>query len=155
MNPIADLKAAIARLDNVPGNTPVELAASYGAPPALSYDERAGLVRLSVGGGSPAGRPTMAQLRAWFNVPQSGGSLQGPWDSARALEPFTWRGVLVMASALASGYHGVRRNGGSVGWGILWFAMGAALPGLTPLVAVAQGYGDCANNCRLSATERR
>jgi hypothetical protein len=154
MNPIADLRAAIARLDHVPGNTPVELAASYGAPPALAYDARIGLVRLNVGGGSPAGRPTMAQLRAWFSVPTSGG-LAGPWDSARGLEQLNWRGLLVLASALISGFHGVRRNGGSPFWGVVWFGLGAALPGVVPVVALAQGYGQCANNCRLSPTERR
>lgn len=154
MNPIADLKAAIARLDHVPGDTPVELMAAYGAPPMLAYDERAGIVRLNVGGGNPAGRPTMGQLRAWFGVPQQA-QLAGPWDSARGLEPFNLRGLLVFASALASGYHGVRRNGGSAFWGVVWFALGAALPGVVPLVGVAQGYGQCQNNCRRAPTERR
>lgn len=157
MNPLADLRAAVLRLDNVPASTPVILQASYGQGPSLSYDEPGGVVRLNVGGGQPAGRPTMGQLRAWLGLPPAGGgtNLAGFWDSARLTEPATWRGIATLASAFVSGFHGVRRNGGSVFWGLTWFAAGAALPGLVPLVAVAQGYGECSNNCRRASTEKR
>lgn len=154
MNPIVHLRTAISHLDHVPDSTPVEPTLAYGAPNALSYDENAGLVRLSIGWGQAMGRPTMGQLRAWLGLAPAG-ALAGPWDSARGLEPFTLRGMLVFASAVISGYHGVKRNGGSPFWGLVWFGLGAALPGVVPLVAVAQGYGQCANNCRSTPSEHR
>jgi hypothetical protein len=43
-------------------------------------------------------------------------------------------------SAAASGFHGMRRNNGSIGWGIVWFLLGATFPILTPVVGVAQGF---------------
>jgi hypothetical protein len=49
-------------------------------------------------------------------------------------------GVQVL-SAAASGYHGYKRHYGSVGWGLLWAALGLAFPIVTPAVAVSQGYG--------------
>jgi hypothetical protein len=48
---------------------------------------------------------------------------------------------LTLAVAAASGYHGVRRNRGSVGWGALWFIAGGLFPIFTPIVAIAQGFG--------------
>lgn len=157
MTPLADLRRAVLDLDNVPAGTPVVLQASYGERPSLSWDQANGVVRLNIGGGQPQGRPTMGQLRAWLSLPPEGraGDLRGFWDSARLREPSTWRGIATFASAAVSGFHGVKRNGGSVFWGVWWFAWGAALPGLAPLVAVAQGYGDCANNCRRAPTEKR
>lgn len=50
-------------------------------------------------------------------------------------------GMLSLVSALASGYHGVRRNDGSIGWGIAWFALGGLFPLVTPVFALAQGFG--------------
>jgi hypothetical protein len=49
-------------------------------------------------------------------------------------------GFIALASAAASGYHGVKRHRGSVGWGAAWFMLGGVFPVLTPVVAVAQGY---------------
>lgn len=49
-------------------------------------------------------------------------------------------GFLAVASAAASGYHGIKRHRGSVGWGVAWFFLGGMFPVLTPVVAVAQGY---------------
>ncbi len=48
--------------------------------------------------------------------------------------------VLATASAAASAYHGYKRNR-SVGWAIWWFFMGGLFPVVTPVIAVAQGYG--------------
>lgn len=156
-NPLSDLRAAVRSLDHVPDQTPVELTLSYGAPNAITFDGT--VVRMSIGWGNSAGRPTMGQVRAWLRLPPGQGGaadLAGPWASATGREPImTWRGAAVMASAIASGYHGVRRNGGSAFWGLIWFGLGAALPGLVPVVAAAQGYGQCANNCRRAATEAR
>lgn len=154
MNPVAELRAAVAALPHVPDTTPVEPTLAFGAPNALVFDTPNNVVRLSVGWGQATGRPTMGQLRAWLGL-KPGGGLAGPWASARGLEDiWTWRGALVFASALASGYHGVKRNGGSAWWGLVWFAAGAALPGLVPLVAAAQGYGQCTSNCAWTPTER-
>lgn len=156
MNPIADLRAAVLSLNQVPDSTPVEPSFAYGSPSMLSYDANAGVVHLSVGGGRPNGRPTMGQLRTWLGLPSivaaPAPALAGVWDSLKAQEPATIRGVLTFVSAAASGYHGARRNGGSIFWGLIWFAAGAALPGLFPIVAVAQGYGSCVNNCRRGST---
>lgn len=55
----------------------------------------------------------------------------------------TWSkvyGALAIASAVASGYHGVRRHNGSVLWGLLWFGLGGLFPVVTPTVAFAQGF---------------
>ena len=49
-------------------------------------------------------------------------------------------GFIALASAAASGYHGVKRHRGSVAWGAAWFLLGGVFPVLTPVVAVAQGY---------------
>lgn len=49
-------------------------------------------------------------------------------------------GVVTLASAATSAYHGARRNQ-SVGWAIWWFTMGLLFPVITPTVAVAQGFG--------------
>lgn len=37
-------------------------------------------------------------------------------------------------------YHGYRRNG-SVGWALLWGALGYAMPVVTTVIATAQGFG--------------
>jgi hypothetical protein len=49
-------------------------------------------------------------------------------------------GVLTLASATASAFHGYRRNQ-SIGWAIVWFAMGLCFPIFTPTIAIAQGFG--------------
>lgn len=49
-------------------------------------------------------------------------------------------GVLATASAAASAYHGYKRNE-SIGWAIWWFFMGSLFPVITPVIAVAQGFG--------------
>lgn len=49
-------------------------------------------------------------------------------------------GVLALLSAAASGYHGYRRNQ-SIGWAAVWFALGSIFPVVTPVIALAQGFG--------------
>lgn len=54
---------------------------------------------------------------------------------------YAWAwGLLSTASAALSGYHGYKRNN-SVGWAIGWFVLGSFFPVVTPVIAVAQGYG--------------
>jgi ABC-type glycerol-3-phosphate transport system permease component len=53
------------------------------------------------------------------------------------------RGLRVGSAAL-SGYHGARRNGGSIFWGAWWFGASYLLPFGTyavPAFALAQGFG--------------
>jgi hypothetical protein len=50
-------------------------------------------------------------------------------------------GLLSLASAAASGYHGIKRNHGSIGYGIWWFFMGGLFPIITPIVAIARKPG--------------
>lgn len=49
-------------------------------------------------------------------------------------------GVLTVLSAAASGFHGYRRNH-SILWGLAWFVLGGIFPIVTPVIAVAQGFG--------------
>jgi len=50
--------------------------------------------------------------------------------------------ALATISAIASGYHGVRRHNGSVLYGLLWFTLGGIFPVITPTIAIAQGFGE-------------
>lgn len=49
-------------------------------------------------------------------------------------------GVLAVVSAAASGFHGYRRNH-SIAWGVVWFVLGGVFPVVTPVIALAQGFG--------------
>ncbi len=54
---------------------------------------------------------------------------------------YAWAwGILSTVSGAVSGYHGYKRND-SVGWALVWFALGSFFPVITPVIAVAQGYG--------------
>jgi hypothetical protein len=50
-------------------------------------------------------------------------------------------GVLATASMAVSAYHGYKRND-SVGWALWWGLMGSMFPVITPVIAVAQGFGE-------------
>lgn len=50
-----------------------------------------------------------------------------------------WKALMV-ASMAASAYHGYKRHE-SIGWALWWGLMGAAFPIITPVIAVAQGFG--------------
>lgn len=59
-----------------------------------------------------------------------------------AVQPLTpFQAALGLGGALLGAYHGARRNGGSVLWGIAWGIAGGAAPLITTGIAVAQGYG--------------
>lgn len=49
--------------------------------------------------------------------------------------------ALIAASVGISAYHGVKRNNGSIGWGLWRAAMGGIFPVVTPAIAIAQGLG--------------
>lgn len=44
------------------------------------------------------------------------------------------------ASMAASAYHGYKRNK-SIGWAVVWGLLGGIFPVITPVIAVAQGFG--------------
>lgn len=56
--------------------------------------------------------------------------------------------LLSLASFAASAYHGSKRHGGSIGWGVAWGALGALFPVITPAIAAGQGFADCKYDCR-------
>jgi hypothetical protein len=58
-----------------------------------------------------------------------------------AITKRTVYGLLTVASAAASGYHGIKRNHGSIGWGLWWFVMGGLFPIITPVIAIARSPG--------------
>lgn len=49
-------------------------------------------------------------------------------------------GTLSMASLAVCTYHGMKRNNGSLGWGLGWGLFGAAFPVVGPTLALAQGF---------------
>lgn len=66
-------------------------------------------------------------------------------------------GLVRKASALAAAYHGVRRNNGSILWGLVWAVAAFVSPlygTLVPAFAMAQGFGEArpkSNPARLKA----
>jgi len=48
--------------------------------------------------------------------------------------------VFSVASSAAGAYHGYKRND-SVGWAVWWGLMGGLFPVITPVIAIAQGFG--------------
>jgi hypothetical protein len=92
---------------------------------------------------APADRSAQAQALIARGVSSRAVSAALTWLEASSRMRSHWptvMGVLSLASAAASGYHGYRRNA-SIGWAAIWFAMGSIFPVFTPVVAVAQGYG--------------
>ncbi len=64
-------------------------------------------------------------------------------------------GLLAAGSIAASAYHGSKRHGGSIGWGVGWGALGALFPILTPAIGAAQGFGKCKYKCSGVGRARR
>lgn len=48
--------------------------------------------------------------------------------------------ALSAVSMAACAVHGLRRNNGSIAYGIWWGAMGALFPVISPAIALAQGF---------------
>lgn len=65
--------------------------------------------------------------------------MSAQWGTATA-GMVIWR-IAAGVSAVASAYHGYKRHGDSIGWGIAWFLLGGLFPVITPGVAVIQGFG--------------
>ena len=67
-------------------------------------------------------------------------------------------GIVRKASALASAYHGAKRNNGSVLWGLLWGFAGYIAPFyglLVPAIGVAQGFAQAKPRNNPSPSRRR
>ncbi len=78
------------------------------------------------------GKPSMPTMFGASQPRMLGSIFDAPYS--------TFWSAAALASAAISGYHGVKRHRGSVGWGVAWFTLGAVFPILTPVVALAQGY---------------
>jgi hypothetical protein len=63
-----------------------------------------------------------------------------------ACDPRLAWGALTAAAVAFSAYHGVRRNRGSVVYGLAWGLGAAVAPVVVPIVAVAQGYAEAADD---------
>lgn len=77
--------------------------------------------------------------------------LKGPAGRVGAI---AW-GLLTTASVGASAYHGSKRHGGSVWWGVGWGLVGGFFPILTPAIGAAQGFGKCKYKCSGVGRARR
>ena len=71
------------------------------------------------------------------------GPFRGPASEATS---FVW-GIASLASMAASAYHGSKRHGGSIGWGVWWGVVGGIFPVLTPAIGAAQGFAKCKYKC--------
>lgn len=70
----------------------------------------------------------------------SAGSVTVPAGAPSQPSPITAWGAITTASVAVSVYHGVKRNHGSIGWGLGWGLAAAVAPVVVPVVALAQGY---------------
>lgn len=94
---------------------------------AFAPSQRNEMAQKLIGRGVSAS--TISAALKWLDASEK---LRGNWP--------TIAGILSVASAAASGYHGYRRNQ-SIGWAVWWFFMGSIFPVVTPAIALAQGFG--------------
>lgn len=80
---------------------------------------------------SPPPFPSPLQSTA----PQRVGNYIRVGDAQQALS-----NALPKVSMVVSAYHGMRRNRGSILWGLAWGAAGRMFPLLVPALAFAQGF---------------
>lgn len=72
------------------------------------------------------------------------GPFRGP-DTSQVTSTI-W-GIASLVSMAASAYHGSKRHGGSIGWGVWWGIAGGMFPVLTPAIGAAQGFAKCKYKC--------
>ncbi len=94
---------------------------------AYGTEDRAAIAQQLIGRGVKAER--VSNALKWL---EASDRMKGNWP--------TIAGILSIASAAASGYHGYKRNN-SLGWALWWFFMGSIFPVVTPAIALAQGFG--------------
>ena len=86
-------------------------------------------------------RNTAAQALLGHGVsPGAVSSALSALDAAESWSPSTLLNYLSVASMALCVFHGYRRNN-SIGWALAWGLAGIALPVVTPVIAVAQGFG--------------
>jgi hypothetical protein len=114
--------------------------------PTAPYQSRAGETR-SLGslGDLNVPRPGAPEIVSGYESPQPGAAIVHLGADAPAPEKPFDMGLVRKASALAAAYHGVRRNNGSILWGLVWAAAAFVSPlygTLVPAFAMAQGFGE-------------
>jgi hypothetical protein len=83
-------------------------------------------------------RPGSPEMVGGYISPQPGAAVIHLGED-QAPAPMISSGTRRKLSAIASAYHGVRRNNGSVMWGVTWAVLGY-ITMLTPVIAVGQGF---------------
>lgn len=88
-------------------------------------------------------------VRRYYLRSRASTSIHGPLgadDASSVLSPpltaaaIVW-GLLRTASVGVSAYHGYKRNGDSLGWGVGWGALASLFGVFVPAIALAQGLG--------------
>lgn len=78
-------------------------------------------------------------------APDADSSTWTPWTVGYSL--------LTLVSTGVSAWHGYKRNGDSASWGVIWGALGAMFPVVTPAVALVQGLNKPSNDVRIHHLE--
>ena len=94
---------------------------------AFSIEQRGPMAQALIGRGVDSS--DIASALRWLEATDR---VKGAWP--------TIMGVLSIASGAASAYHGYKRNE-SLPWALWWLLMGSIFPVVTPVIAVAQGFG--------------
>jgi hypothetical protein len=112
------------------------------------YQSRAGETRSLGGLGSlelDVPRPGAPEIVSGYESPHPNAALIHFGADEKAAPAKFDTGLIRKASALAAAYHGVRRNNGSILWGLVWAAAAFVSPlygTLVPAFAMAQGFGE-------------
>jgi hypothetical protein len=117
------------------------LSFNYRHPPRTSPRQPQNLLRPTAKGCTDCGPQPMG-LGSVGVTGLSGLKAVGDAYAEGRIPTGVWIGYSVLAtvSAAACGYHGYKRNN-SIGWAVVWFLFGGWFPVITPVVAVAQGFG--------------
>jgi hypothetical protein len=89
-------------------------------------------------------RPGAPEIVSGYESPHPNAALIHFGADEKAAPVDTGR-LIRRVSALAAGYHGVRRNNGSIFWGLVWALAAFVSPlygTLVPAFAMAQGFGE-------------
>lgn len=122
-----DLNTLAHSLVDPKGPGAVVIPEIHNAMKLLTKDERNTLGVMLIALGVPSTKVTTAKMFARTKDPEF---------KKRAM---IW-GVISTISMGASAYHGYKRND-SIGWALWWGLMGSIFPIITPVIGVAQGFG--------------
>jgi len=104
---------------------------------ALSYGRGLGSLELNVP------RPGAPEIVSGYESPHPNAALIHFGADEKAASAKFDTGLIRKAAALAAGFHGVRRNNGSIFWGVIWAAAAFITPFngvLVPVWAAGQGF---------------